>query len=68
MKKIGDVEDNDESIEKYGKLSKTRKLFKSKNLKCEKLSKAQKSVKSEKNYQKMGIPLILILKKTSQAF
>ena len=46
---IDDNEIDDESIEKCGKLSKTRKLFKS-----QKLSKSQKSAKSRKKLSKSG--------------
>ena len=40
--KINSIKDDDESIKKCGKLSKTGKLFKSKNSKSEILSKFKK--------------------------
>ena len=51
---IGSVEGDDEFIENCRKLSKTGKL-----------SKFQKSAKSEKELSKVGIYLILTLKRTS---
>ena len=44
--KVGGVEGGDKSIEKYGKLSKTRKLSKSGNSKGKKLAKSKKPSKS----------------------
>ena len=44
--KVGGIKGTDESIEKYGKLSKGLKLFKSRNLKDKKLAKFKKPSKS----------------------
>ena len=57
INKIDDIKGGDKSIKKYGKL-----------LKITKLSKSQKLAKSRKKLSKIGIYLILILKKISQAF
>ena len=54
INKVGSVEDGDELIEKYGKLSKTRNCLSPKNW-----------LSQEKNCQKVGIYLNSILKKTS---
>ena len=73
-KKVGGVEDNNELIRKYKKLLKIRKLSKglklpkSRNSKGEKLYKSQKLANQEKNCQKVGIYLILALKRMGQVF
>ena len=65
INEVDNIKDGNKSIEKCGKLSKTRKLFKSRNSKSEKLSKSQNWAKLRKKSSKNRIYLILILKKIS---
>ena len=71
---ISGIKSKYKSIEKYrkltkiGKLSEGLKLSKLGNSKVEKISKSQKSAKLEKKLLKIGIYLILTLKKTGQTF
>ena len=61
------IEVGDELSRKYEKLSKTRKMSKSQKLSNQEIQKA-KNWLNLKNYQKVGIHLILILKRSGWAF
>ena len=61
--KVGDGKINAFNIDSSMKIAKKLRKLKSK-----KLSKFQKLVSQKKSHQKVGIYLILMLKKTGQAF
>ena len=70
---VGSVKSSDKLIGKYKKLSKIRKLLKDLNYlnqeiwKAKNYSSFKNQLNQKKNYQKIEIYLILILKKTGQA-
>ena len=65
---VNGIEGIDKSIEKSGKLLKTRKLFKLGKTKSQKLSKSQNLANLKKSSQNARIHLISVLKRLGHVF